>query len=96
MATRTREFQFKGWDVLDALDALIAFDHGARDSGADDDELRTAIISYLNSLDEVARRHVLARYARRFLTDDAIQAGYGLSDVRNFTEWLAEYHVWIS
>jgi hypothetical protein len=90
MATQTREFYFKSWNLLDAIDALFAYDSGSRDSGTSDADLRQAVLSYLRDLDDEARHTLLARYARRFLTNDALRAGYGLKDVASFVEWLSD------
>ena len=93
MSSTTRRFEFKSWDLLDAIDALVSYDQGARDAGTHDADLRQAVVSYLRQLDDQTRREVLAKYARRFLTDEAIRAGYGLNDVANFVEWLSESHI---
>jgi hypothetical protein len=93
MTVKTRDFHYQGWELLDAIDALIAYDHGALDSGAFDSEMREAVVSYLKGLDDESLRRILAEYARRLLTPEAILAGYGLSDVCNFIEWLSESHI---
>jgi hypothetical protein len=86
-------FTYKGWELFDAIDALSAFDHGARDSGAFDPDLRAAVFTHLKRMDDKSRRIILAKYARRFLTDEALSEGYGISDVCNFAEWLIENDV---
>jgi hypothetical protein len=88
-----RAFNYKGWDLFDAIDALSAFDHGARDSGAHDPDLKAAVFSYLKGVDDKTRRIILAEYARKFLTDEALSGGYGVSDVCSFVEWLSENDV---
>lgn len=93
MTTKTREFRFKGWDLLDAIDALLAFDGGALDSGTSDPDLRAAVLSHLRQMDVAPRQKLLAQYARRFLTDEAIREGYGLNDVAKFIEWLSEANI---
>ena len=89
MATRTRDFRFKSWDLLDAIDAVFAYDNGAADWSLGHD-FREAVLSYLRDLDDDARHRLLAQYARWFLTDDALREGYGLKDVANFVEWLSD------
>jgi hypothetical protein len=83
-------FTYKSWTVFDAIDALMAHDHGATDSGVADDGLRAAVFEYIASLDGPGKRRLLATYARRFLTDEAIAQGYGLDDVAGFIEWVSE------
>jgi hypothetical protein len=96
MTTERRDFEFKSWDLLDAIDALMGYDQGARDSGGFDLELRQAVVTYLKEIDDDARRKVLARFARRFLTDEHIVAGYGLADVWKFMDWLFYYNICIT
>jgi hypothetical protein len=96
MAIEMRRFTFEGWDLLDAIDALVAYDQGAHDSGVSDIDLRFAVVSHLRGLDEDAQRELVARYARRFLTEEAIVAGYGLRDVTKFVEWLSENGITIA
>lgn len=95
MTSGAREFHFKGWDLLDAIDALQSYDQGARDAGVFDLELRKAVVLHLNELDADLLRKVLAEYARCFLTDEAILAGYGLDDVCKFVEWLNDVDITI-
>jgi hypothetical protein len=96
MSTQTQHFRFKSWDLLEAIDALVSYENGARDSGTFDLDLRQAVVSYLRGLDDDTRRGVLAQHARRFLTDDAILAGYGLRDVAAFVDWLSEWEISVS
>ena len=96
MTSETPEFRFRGWGLMDAIDALVSYDQGAQDAGVFDLELRNAVVSHLKQLDSELLRKVLAEYARRFLTDEAIRAGYGLDDVCKFVEWLSDFHISIS
>ena len=93
MPARTQTFQFENWNLMDAVDSVLAFDRGAFDSASSGADLRQAVLSYLRQLDDEARRNVLAQYCRRFLTDEAIRAGYGVNDIINFVEWLSEIGV---
>ena len=61
MTTKTREFRFKGWDLLDAIDALLAFDSGALDSGTSDPDLREAVLSHLRRMDSATAAKVARR-----------------------------------
>lgn len=79
-------------DIKDALDGLFAYDTGCVDSGIKDERLRARVIAELNKdwgSDMYSKR--LARIAREmFLTDEAIELGYGLQDLRQFLEWIDE------
>lgn len=83
-------FAYKGYTLFDALDALLAFDGGATDSGVSDEDMRAAVKAYLGGLDPDARRKTLAVFARRYIDDRAIEGGYGVEDVVRFAEWLEE------
>jgi hypothetical protein len=85
---RIRSFEYKGWDLFDAIDALKAFDDGVADSGVGDEDMRTAIVDHLHSLNPAERRKVCAEFARQLLTDEAIAEGYGLEDVLAFANWI--------
>lgn len=81
------EFRYRDWELFDAIDAVKAHDLGAVDSGVSDPAMKEAIADHLYSLSTDDLRSTLARYVRRFLTDEAIAAGYGLHDVIEFHEW---------
>ncbi len=83
-----REFNYQGWTLSKAIDALMAHDSGAIDSGVNDEAMRSAVIDYLGALGEAGRRKACAEFARGLLSDENIERGYGLEDVRNFMEWL--------
>jgi hypothetical protein len=82
-------FSYKGWDLFEAIDALMAYDSGVVDSGVSDEALRLSVRLHLESLDEDEFRRICAGYARRLLTDEAIAAGYGLEDVQSFIDWIS-------
>jgi hypothetical protein len=84
------EFRHGDWGLFDAIDALMAYDGGATDSGVSDEELRKAVREYLKSLSDDKRRRTLAKYARCLLSDTALADGYGVDDVVRFAEWLEE------
>jgi hypothetical protein len=89
------QIRFRGLDIIEAIDALIAHDHGAIDSSIHDDEMRALVVSYLKSLDNKELQQLCARAARRFLTDEAISEGYGVRDVVKLVEWLEDLGVYI-
>jgi hypothetical protein len=76
--------------LFEAIDVVFACDlEGATDkTGKDVDELRMAVQTYFEQLDEETRRKSLALYARKFLADEAINSGYGLEDVMKFINWV--------
>jgi hypothetical protein len=85
-----KPFQFGNWQLFDAMDALMAFDRGATDSGIHDDDLKDSVRTYLEGLEEKEFRQICARYARRFLSKKGLEAGYGLEDVQHFIDWLSQ------
>lgn len=84
-----KEFHYRGWKLFDAIDALLAYDGGAVDSGVCDEQMKSAVADYFASLDQSEFRIACARYARNLLTDESLAQGYGLDDVRNFVEWIS-------
>lgn len=77
--------------LFNALGGLFAYDTGSTDSGIHDEALRDRVKTYLDSLDERAFRLSISKYVREhYLTDAALAEGYGIEDVKAFTEWLAD------
>lgn len=89
MIANACDFHFKGWDLMEAIDALVAYHMGAWDSGVNDETMVEAVRSYLADLEPAERRKTCALYARKYLTDGAIDEGHGLGDVVEFVEWLS-------
>ncbi len=87
------KFEYKGWNLFDAIDAIMAFDEGAIDSGIADEEMRQAIVEYLKSLDRAERRKVCSEFARGLLTDESLSQGYSLEDVLTFANWISSLGV---
>jgi len=83
-------FVYENWNLYEAIEALMAYDLGATDSGIKDEKLKKAIEVYLVSLSNQEFRTVVAGYARRYLTDEMLASGYGLEDVIDFVRWLNE------
>ena len=79
--------------IFKSLEALKAYDGGAHDSGVNDEELRQYLLKHLGSLSDAERRVVIARCVRTFLSDAALQEGYGLTDVMEWAEWLRDQGV---
>jgi hypothetical protein len=83
-----KEFTHEQWSLHEAVDALMAYDVGATDSGVSDPELKQAVKEYLLNLDTADFNAVVSKFARKYLTDQMITAGYGLESVKEFIEWL--------
>jgi hypothetical protein len=86
-------------ELFDAIDGLMAYDHGALDSGIHDERLRSQVREDLKTLATAELRHcelysrsfnaVMARYMwQYFLNPAAVAKGYGVEDVKSFIEWL--------
>jgi hypothetical protein len=86
-------FSYKGWDLGDAVDALSAYDLGCADSGVRDDAMKIAVRDYLRSLPEDERVKACARIARDYLSDEMIDQGYGLGEVKELIEWFEQLGV---
>jgi hypothetical protein len=76
------------WDLLLALSA---FDTGSTDSGIRDDGAKARLGAALRALPDAVFRVELGRRLREwFLSDEALEAGYGAEDVVEFCEWLRD------
>lgn len=76
--------------LFDTLDRLQNHDDGVLQSGLRDDELKQSIANTLQAMDETALNQLLARYLRRFLTDEAIAEGHSIETVARSIRWLDE------
>jgi hypothetical protein len=75
--------------LSEALTGLMAYDLGATDSGIHDEELRADVKAYLGRLEENDLSRVLGEFVReQYLSDAALEEGYGLEEVREFIDWL--------
>lgn len=79
-------------ELRDVLDGLHAYDDGAADSGIRDEARRARCIAVLKDRRTGAEgRQWLARLVRdMWLTDEAIEQGYGLEDALGFIERLED------
>ncbi len=78
--------------LFTSLNGLFAYDTGSINSGIYDEFLRTEIIEYLDSLEEDEFRILLSTFVReKFLSEKALQSGYGIEDVYSFIKWLDKY-----
>ena len=82
------DFKYENWHLYEAIDALMAYDLGATDSGVKNDKLKEEVKKFLATLNSEDFRFVLSNYAREYLTDEILAIGYGLKDVLEFVKWL--------
>ena len=77
--------------LFSSLDGLFAYDAGCTDSGIKDEQLREEVINYLHSLEDDEFRITLSTYLRKYyVSEEAVEQGYGIEDVANFIEWLSD------
>lgn len=82
---------FGGYSLQEALDGLHAYDSGCVDSGISDVALRLECAEYIDRLPTTERRLVLSRIVRDlYLTDEALDQGYGWEDAMEFGMWIDE------
>lgn len=77
-------------EFADALDGLMAYDHGSTDSGVRDEALRSRIKVQLHD-EATSAGHWLERFIReRMVSEEAVAQGYGAADVAEFLRWLSD------
>lgn len=81
-------------EIVEALDGFFAWDQGATDSGIKNDTLRAEVRRlFREGYSDEELRVWLARYVRNeWLSEEAIEAGYGLEDVAAFAEWFDDFY----
>lgn len=78
--------------IFSSIDGLFAYDTGSKNSGIHDEQLRSEIISYLESLDDDSFRLTLSIFIREyFLSENQLNKGYGIEDVVLFIKWLDDF-----
>lgn len=80
-------------ELKEALLGLFAFDTGCTQAKTCDEKLRTRVIEEINKglVENQLFTTRMARIARDlWLSDEAIESGYGLEDIRVFINWLDE------
>lgn len=80
-------FSYKGWNLLEAMNGLMAYDMGAIDSGIHDEDLKQEVKSYLRGLSSLDRQTVLVDYLRHYRLN---QPDF-LDDRVEFDLWLKEF-----
>jgi hypothetical protein len=73
-------------EIIDAIDGLMAYDHGSTDSGIHDERLRARVIAWLHANPTDTER-VLRRYVLELLAEGS---PYGVEDVAGLFKWLAD------
>lgn len=68
-----------------AIDGLMAYDCGSRDSGINDEELREQVQDQLDEMEPEERKKLLLRIAIELCSADS---QYGLDDMSEFISWL--------
>ena len=86
-------------ELRDALDGLFAYDEGATDSGIHDEDLRARCVRELQGRPRGAHesfpRLLVSRMVRdMWLSEEALEQGYGLADAVGFMKWLDEQMRW--
>lgn len=81
-------------ELIKALDGLHAYDDGAVDSGIRDESLRARCIEELKRITAAEPedgREFFSRLVRdMWLSEEAIEQGYGIEDALGFVDWLDE------
>jgi len=76
-------------ELHNALHRLHAYDLGCVDSGICDPILKERAKKRLEDMDTDERRLFLSHSIREeYLTDEALEEGYGLEDVEAFMKWM--------
>lgn len=81
--------------LCEALEGLYAYDGGSLDSGIKDEALRQKCKEYIKSLplksSELVPRLWLSRLVRdMWLSEEALEQGYGIEDALKFLQWLQD------
>ena len=78
--------------LWDAMIGMMAYDTGSVDSGIKNELYREQVKKYLKGLSQDEFRVEISCFvARHFLTDEALNLGYGIEDVKAFINWMDEY-----
>lgn len=85
------EFTYE--DAFDKLNGIYAYDTGCVDSGIHDEILKRNLKKWINARDNYHEyERALAIWIREtYLSDEALDEGYGLEDVMGFLNWIEEY-----
>lgn len=79
-------------ELQDALEGLYAYDQGAVSSGIRDESLRARCVAELRAQTgphDLYPRVLVGRMVRElFLSEEALEQGYGPEDAASFIRWL--------
>ena len=77
--------------LKDSLDGLYAYDTGCTDSGIHDESLREECRKYIMARPPKDRKILLGKMTTEmFLSEKAVERGYGPEDAKHFLDWLDE------
>lgn len=82
--------QFSDEDLRDALDGLFAYDEGATDSGIHDELLKKRCRHELETRSE-DRIWITKLIRDMWMSDEALELGYGIEDALDFVNWLRDH-----
>lgn len=78
-------------NALVELEGHFAYDQGAVDSGVHDAVRRQELAKIVDAADEGDLRWALSRFIRNaYLSEAALQRGYGWEDALEFARWFDE------
>lgn len=77
--------------LFDSLSGLHAYDSGCVDSGIKNEVLRDEVKEYLDNLSENEFRLTMTEFIREYyVSEKAVEKGYGIEDVAEFIDWLRD------
>lgn len=78
--------KFKGrMELHDAIDGLMAYDHGATDSGISDPALRHTVGDYVRKLTKGQQNRLMMGFIH-----DRMHPPYGVEDMFEFLRWMRD------
>lgn len=86
-------------ELTDALIGIYAYDTGGTDSGIKNEDLRAKCLQALRDAPrrpgELVAQRIIGRMVRElFLTEEALEQGYGIEDAVKFAHWLDDQLDW--
>lgn len=81
---------YKGWTVPDAIDALMAYDCGATDSGVNDPAMKEALRKHLLEMSDKEFNDICCGIILKYVSEEGRAQGYGISAVSEFMAWMRD------